>query len=190
MNDYYVYVYKTLAGEIFYVGQGRGRRCYDLTGKRSFELKEKLKAGAEVSFIKTGLTQKEAWALEIATIRLYRGCRLPLLNKSSGGASGNYGVVASKETRRKMSLVRKGRPSHKKGKKVSYDTIIKLRAARKRMAPPCRKQVIDIVNGYVLDSAVEAAQAYSIKESALYKQLTNKQKNKTNLRYVKDFPCL
>lgn len=79
----------------------------------------------------TGLTKEQAEQKEIELIEEYKSANPEYgYNISSGGESGNAGVVASKETRKKMSIAHLGNPSNT-GKKLSAETRRKLSEAHK-----------------------------------------------------------
>lgn len=79
----------------------------------------------------SGLTKEEAEAKEIELIAEYKSNNPKYgYNVSSGGESGNAGVVASEETRQKMSIAHLGNPSNT-GKKLSEETRRKLSEAHK-----------------------------------------------------------
>lgn len=78
-----------------------------------------------------GLTKAQAEQKEIELIAQYKSNNADFgYNISSGGESGNAGVVVSEETRNKMSIAHKGNPSNK-GKKLSAETRAKLSEAHK-----------------------------------------------------------
>ena len=77
------------------------------------------------------LTKKQAEQKEIELIAKYKSNNPEYgYNISVGGESGNAGVVASKETRQKMSIAHLGNPSNT-GKKLSEETRRKLSEAHK-----------------------------------------------------------
>lgn len=77
------------------------------------------------------LTREQAEQKEIELISKYKSTDPRFgYNISSGGESGNAGVSASEETRRKMSISHLGNPSNT-GKKLSEETRRKLSEAHK-----------------------------------------------------------
>jgi hypothetical protein len=136
---------------VFYIGKGKGNRitskqCRSIWWHRYID-----KYDYCVCFVEEGLTEKEAFEKEIYYIKFFGRKDLgegSLINMSDGGAGGNNnkGRVFSEEVRRKMSESRKksdrshiisapkseetrrklseklkGRPSHRKGKKLSQE---------------------------------------------------------------------
>jgi group I intron endonuclease len=90
----------------YYVGKGRGRRAYEKYGRTVPAPKDK----SYIVFVQEGLTEDEAFALEIYCIRMYgridTGTGI-LRNRTDGGEGGS-GAVVSEETRRKLSESRRG----------------------------------------------------------------------------------
>lgn len=79
----------------------------------------------------TGLTKEQAEAKEIEFIAMYRSNNPEYgYNISSGGEGGNAGVIASEETRRKMSIAHLGNPSNA-GRKLTEEHRRKLSEVRK-----------------------------------------------------------
>lgn len=70
-NKYYVYVHKDLNGKIFYVGKGINKRATS-SGSRSVAWKEIADKGYTYEILHSGLTNKEAFALEAETIVKHR----------------------------------------------------------------------------------------------------------------------
>ena len=138
-NKYIVYkhtcpngkVYIGITGTAFETRCGKGGYNYK---KNTFFYRAIEKYGwnnirHEILF--TGLTKEEAEQKEIELIAEYKSNQREYgYNVSSGGESGNAGVIASKETRRKMSIAHLGNPSNT-GKKLSEETRRKLSEAHK-----------------------------------------------------------
>lgn len=102
-----------------------------------------------------GLSKEEAEQKEIALIAKFKSNNPDFgYNISSGGESGNAGVIASAETRRKMSIAHLGNPSNT-GKKLSEETRRKLSEARKgnknmlgrKLSEETRKKMSDAQKG-------------------------------------------
>lgn len=95
---FYVYQHRRKDdGRIFYVGKGKGKRAYSLV-RGLFWKRVVAKHGFIVEFLKTDLTEEDAFALEIETIRLYRSQDIELINLTDGG-EGTTGRVTSDESR-------------------------------------------------------------------------------------------
>lgn len=96
----------------------------------------------------------------------------------------NKGKKCSEETKKRISESCMGRSSGHKGKKHSFESIEKISKAKKGQPSLNRKQVIDIVNGMVWESASEAADVYGIRYGTLRAYLSGHSPNPTNLRYL------
>lgn len=93
---FYVYVWiRNDINEPFYVGKGKGRRCYDKRRKNKF-LKyvmgylERTGVGYTVIKLKENMTELEAYDLEKETISLYKSKGYKLTNIMPGGEGGDY----------------------------------------------------------------------------------------------------
>lgn len=160
MNEFYVYaLYDPRTNIPFYVGKGKGRRCYDHNSEndkkpnpKKRELINAIQADGfilTVKFIEKDLEENEAFMVETAWIRnLGRMDENagPLFNLTNGGeGTSGYkhsektkqkmrermtGHIVSKETRQKLSQVSKGNKSWA-GKTHSEETKRKQSAALK-----------------------------------------------------------
>lgn len=126
-GTYYVYEHWRLdRDECFYVGKGKGYRAYHLHNRNRFhkaicEKLQKIGSAFEVRIVATGLTEQEAFALEIERIKFWREAGADLANATNGG-EGVSGLKMSEAAREKMR-------AKKLGKKQSPDQI------EKRIAP-------------------------------------------------------
>lgn len=103
MNNFYVYVHRKLSNnEPFYVGKGKGRRAYEFSGRNSHWTNVKNKHGVKVEVVFDGLTEDEAYQLEIDTILEFRHFGYPLTNKTSGGR-GILGLKHKEDSKTKIS---------------------------------------------------------------------------------------
>lgn len=123
--------------------------------------------------LKTNCTKSEALCIELLIGRImetvvngYNTLIGPITNKNCS----RLGARVSESTKQKQSAAMKGRKPHK-------NTINALKLKNS-------KKVIDIKNGYVFDSAVEAAICYGFNKSTLVDYLTGRRTNKTNLVYL------
>ena len=115
---FYVYAHKKIdTGEIFYIGKGKLGRCYSSSGRNKHWVNTVNKHGGyTVSFVKTCMSEAEAFDIEIKAIYFYRSIGLNLCNKSNGG-EGNFGVVHTDETKMKFRMAKLGKkqkPEHAK----------------------------------------------------------------------------
>lgn len=142
MNIYYVYEHwRTDKDECFYVGKGKGKRAYNVNNRNPHHkaIMAKLSRegfAMEVKIVASGLTEEEAFNLEIDRIAFWRSSGADLVNMTSGGdgvsgyefteshikklSSAKIGKKLSDETKKKMSESRKGRI-------VSKETIEKIK---------------------------------------------------------------
>lgn len=139
MNKYIVYKHTTPNGKV-YIGITRTtleRRCgsngcnysKNILFYRAIQKYGWQNIKHEILF--DGLTKEQATAKEVELIAEYQSNNsLYGYNISVGGESGNAGIVASEETRKKMSLAHLGNPSNT-GRKLSEETRQKLSIARK-----------------------------------------------------------
>jgi hypothetical protein len=127
MNDYYVYVYlREDRYSPYYVGKGRGRRCYSVarTSKKPDDKSRIVK-------IKEGLSEEESYELEKVLIKLWgRKDQGGILHNYSDGGSGPSGcrVPRTKEWKERISKSMTGR-------KLSEETKEKIRQSRKGIKP-------------------------------------------------------
>lgn len=93
---FYVYVWiRNDINEPFYVGKGKGRRCYDKRRKNKFlddvmGYLERTGVGYTVIKLKENMTELEAYDLEKETISLYKSQGYKLANIMPGGEGGDY----------------------------------------------------------------------------------------------------
>lgn len=124
---YYVYEHWRLdRDECFYVGKGKGYRAYSRHSRNRFhkaicEKLQKTGFAFEVRMVATGLTEEQAFDLEIERIKFWREAGADLANATDGG-EGVSGLKMSEAAREKMRL-------KKLGKKQSIETV------EKRIAP-------------------------------------------------------
>ena len=113
-GTYYVYEHWRLdRDECFYVGKGKGYRAYSRCNRNKFHkaICEKLKnigSAFEVRMVATGLTEEEAFNLEIERIQFWREAGADLANATTGG-EGVSGLKMSEAAREKMRLKKLGR---------------------------------------------------------------------------------
>ena len=126
MKQFYVYAYLRSDGTPYYIGKGKGRRCFDPRGKAAKPPKNK----ALIVLLREGMTEAQAFWWESLYIRHWGRKDIgtgSLRNKSDGG-EGASGAIRSTAYKERMSRLHKG-------KVVSEATKAKLRAARAAQAP-------------------------------------------------------
>jgi len=142
-NDYYTYAYLREGGTPYYIGKGRGKRAFDKWGRNV-----RVPSKDRILFLKTNLTEQEAFKHEIYMIALYgrKDLGTGILWNFTDGGEGTSGIVFTEEACRKISESKKGknRPPHSEehrrklseagmGKKKSVESIEK--GNRKRRKP-------------------------------------------------------
>ena len=136
MASFYVYEHWRLdRDECFYVGKGKNKRAYTMRDRNSHHraIMAKLSregSGMEVRMVATGLTEDEAFALEVERIAFWREAGVDLANYTNGG-DGVSGLKMSDEAKAKMSAAKKGLPGKitMLGRKHSEETKAKMSAA-------------------------------------------------------------
>lgn len=115
-------------GSPYYIGKGRGYRAFTKHGRTVPLSKDK----SYIVFIETGLTEAEAFSLEIYCIKLYGRIDLGtgILHNRTDGGDGTSGLVFSNEARRKMSEARKGEKHPLFGKSPSPEARKKMSEAK------------------------------------------------------------
>ena len=136
MASFYVYEHWRLdRDECFYVGKGKNKRAYTMRDRNSHHraIMGKLSregSGMEVRMVATGLTEDEAFALEVERIAFWREAGIDLANHTNGG-DGVSGLKMSDEAKAKMAAAKKGLPGRVTmlGRKHSEETKAKMSAA-------------------------------------------------------------
>ena len=171
MNDYYVYLYLTEERTPYYVGMGRGNRCYRHCNSYDAPVPKR----DLIIILKDGLTQADAWLREEIFIAMWgRKCDGGILdNKTRGGAGWGGGSPATPERKRKIGKANKGRkltPEHKyklslakKGRKQKPEAIAK------RAKGICRSITLMSPDGATLtfDSSKEASAYLGVNQSTI-----------------------
>lgn len=145
-GTYYVYEHWRLdRDECFYVGKGKGYRAYSHRSRNRFhkaicEKLQRIGSAFEVRIVASGLTEQEAFDLEIERIQFWREMGVDLANATNGG-EGVSGLKMSEEARHKMRLKKLGKKQPKevvekrisplRGRKQSAEAIEKSAAWRR-----------------------------------------------------------
>lgn len=97
-NCFYVYVHYRLSdGKPFYVGKGKSYRHTSTVGRNSYWNRVVAKHGFKSVKWYSGLSEQEAFSLEVDTIKTFRAFGFKLANFTDGG-EGCSGLKQSKET--------------------------------------------------------------------------------------------
>lgn len=164
----YVYLHKRKDGSVFYVGKGVGCRSTSLSGRNvHWKRTVEKNGGFDVEIIRSGLTDQEAYDLEIATIQHYRSSGVRLCNIFNGGEGGNSGGKLSDEHKDKLRVAKLGRkqsPEH--ARKSALAKLGKRQPAHalEITMQHRRRPVIDS-DGIIYKSATDAARAMSLQQS-------------------------
>ncbi len=110
---FYVYRHIRLdTGEPFYVGKGSGFRAYDMKWQRN-KYHHAIQGVSEVKaqIIADGLSEQEAFDLEVETITVYKCLGYCSANFTAGGTGGatRTGQKHTEETKRKISVTLQGK---------------------------------------------------------------------------------
>jgi len=104
---FYVYLHRTLAGRVFYVGKGKKKRAWDTAKRNSMWQSISKKHGLSVEIVASGLNESDAFDKEIDLIRHYR--QFGKLANMCDGGPGAPGYEFTPYVKKKMSLAHVGR---------------------------------------------------------------------------------
>jgi len=109
-NEFYTYAYLRSDGTPYYIGKGKGNRCYKDGNRNCSTPTDK----SRILFLKRDLTEAEAFRHEIYMIAVYgKKCDgTGILQNLNNGGEGQSGFVFSEESREKMRKSRANRPEH------------------------------------------------------------------------------
>lgn len=113
-NRFYVYLHRRKTdGTIFYVGKGTAKRVTTSEGRNDYWNNIALKHGVISEILIENLTEEEALQAEIDVIKELKYFGHTLCNLTAGGEGVSNPALS---TRLKMSLAKKGKTPHNKGK--------------------------------------------------------------------------
>lgn len=203
-----VYQHRRLdTNEIFYIGIGKTeKRAYSIYQRNRHWHHIVDKVGHKVEIVTTCETWEEACQIERYLIKYYGRRDLGLgnlVNFTDGGegtvnrvvsdetrkklslaSTGNInrrGQTHSEETKLKMSLAKKGKPSNNKGTKMTEEQKARMSEAKKGCDPTVVQGLLDTQTGVFYNSISEASFYYDIKRTTLNAMLKGQNPNKTNL---------
>ena|ERR1035437_8510961 len=132
-KQFYTYTYIREDGSPFYVGKGHGDRAY-LSHK-----KQNVSTPKDHSRIKLlyWVDEDTTFAYEIYLIDFWgrKDIGTGVLHNRTDGGDGPSGAKPSKETRKKQSLAKLGKPSPRKGKHHTPEARMKMSIAKKGIIP-------------------------------------------------------
>lgn len=137
-NSYYVYTHIRLdTGKVFYVGKGKGRRAFWQNQRNKHWKAIVAKAGFEVHFIASGLTEEKAFQLEKETISYFGRVNLANYTDGGDGASGAKKSQEFKDLMRQKMI----------GRKFLPETIDKMRKMAKQRGPEFQVKRVEKLRG-------------------------------------------
>lgn len=109
-KKYYVYTHEyasgPMAGRVFYVGKGKGKRAYAKKGRNNYWIKIESKYGRKVNIVFMFNNELCAFSFERSLIKFYG--RESLVNMTDGG-EGSSGWVPDQNARDRFSEMHKGK---------------------------------------------------------------------------------
>lgn len=114
-NRYYTYAYLRKDGTPYYIGKGQKNRIYVNSGKPCGKPKDK----SRIIFLKQNLTEEEAFKHEKYMIAIFgrKDLGTGILHNRTDGGDGCSGLIHSKETKKKISEIHKGKTLSEETKK-------------------------------------------------------------------------
>ncbi len=172
--QHYTYSHNKPDGTPFYIGKGVGNRAYK-TNRNVYWKRVANKYDYEVQILAYWKTHKEALDHEKLLISCMEDIGINLTNLTAGG-EGCYNP--SKETRLKMSLAKKGKPSSRKGASLSYETKLKLSLSgkekpRRALRKLTKEQVKEIKSLKNCLSLRKIAKQFNVTSNVIYGILNN-----------------
>lgn len=163
-NIYYVYEWYNIDTNIvFYVGKGKDNRAYSDKNRNKFFLDYKKSNKVAVRFVKTNLSEEDAWKLEEELISYYWSINQCFTNFHPGGKSlcWNKGKKFDEEYANKRRQTPEQHKTSKAVLKINIETneityygSINLAARKNNLNPGhvsrmCNNKIDNIFNGYI-----------------------------------------
>ena len=164
-SDFYIYRWIRLdTNSVFYIGKGRGYRANQKTNRNKYFLNIINSVKCEVEIMLTGLDECNAIKKEIELIKYYKSMGHCKANFTNGG-DGISGYKFSPEQIARISAKKIGKPSPKKGRKLTEEQRLRLKV----------KAIIDS-NGVEYRSTTEASKILNIKRTTIKENLAGRSK--------------
>lgn len=166
---HYTYSHNKPDGTPFYIGKGVGNRAYK-KNRSDYWKHVANKYGYEVQILAYWKTHKEALDHEKLLISCMKDIGINLTNLTDGG-EGCFNP--SKETRLKMSIAKKGKPSSRKGIFLSNETKFKLSLSgkekpRRALRKLTKEQVKEIKSLKNSLSLRKIAEKFNVTSNVIY----------------------
>lgn len=164
---YYVYLHKKPDGSVFYVGKGKGLRCYSVHNRNPMWNATVKKYGFTVEIVESGLQEWYAFELE-ASLTYYYGLRSEggtLVNMCYGGG-GNNGYVFTDDVKAVISSKNSGLGNGRSDKTiytfVRVNDCLEFTGTRQDFTDEHGIKVYDLFNS----SGVLSVMGWCLKENA------------------------
>lgn len=129
-NDYCVYTHLRPDDSVFYVGKGIPSRPYRSSGRNSAWKQEvDINGTYSVNIVKSNLTEKEAFDVEVRLIKMLRERGVNIVNMTRGG-DGCKELIFTDEVREKIKIARSKQVGPTTGKKWSNELKVLWRNQR------------------------------------------------------------
>jgi hypothetical protein len=159
MNIYYIYQHRRIdTGEIFYVGKGKAKRCFETTNRNTHWQNIINKTDYSVELLYENLSEDVANLIEIGLITKYKHDGIKLCNMTIGG-EGKSGHKHSIESKKVMS-------EKKIGRKLTEEHKQKIGQAHKgkTISDKQKKQISETLTGKKLSDAHKMAISDGVKK--------------------------
>lgn len=179
MENKVVYQHRRLDNnKIFYIGMGDESRSNNKSNRNIHWKRIVSKCGYKIEIVSKNLTTEEANEIEKYLIKYY-GRKDLGLGELANMTDGGPGVFNPNEYVKKDKQDFIGNIN--KGKKLSNETINKIKKTKKIKMYNKQHIVLNQETGIFFYSINEAAYSHNINKKTLFRQLTGISKNKTNL---------
>ena len=167
--NYYTYAYLRENGTPYYIGKGKGDRAFN---KYKGEIKLP-KDKSRIIFLKKNLTEEKSFKHEIYMISIFgrKDLGTGILHNKTDGGEGASGKILSEETKKKLSIVNKG-------KNHSEETKRKIGEASKNRSEETRIKLSVALKGKNLGKIRSVETRKKISEALKKRIITDKMRKK------------